>query len=473
MIPSSLASPPRDDFPMPTPNPEPQVKIFDDDAVEPDEHFFIQLHGLVEDGAPPGTQLGAQARTRVTIINDDYPGTFVFPREDVTVKESAGEATIEIQRVQGCSGAVSLQYRTLDGTALEGKNYHGASGTLEWAHADVQPKSVTVSVVDDDLLQGKQYFEFEISAATGGAIFDETTDGDKEKSIARVTIEDDEVVKSIADRAMAMMGLNQQAVSLGTASWREQFAAALSVGGGGDDDADGEGGGPPSPPGAGAWFMHVLSLPFKLLCACVPPTVMGGGWPCFCVAIALIGVLTALIGDVANLLGCALGLKNSCVAITLVALGTSLPDTFASRAAARGDSTADAAVGNVTGSNAVNVFLGLGLSWVLGAAYWTSKGVTSDRLLKDTSRYGDDPKLKHLFEGLKVGDTLGLIVPAGDLAMSVTIFVICAVLCIGVLTARRVFLGAELGLQYRVPTAAFLCSLWVAYIVLSCLNPFG
>lgn len=31
------------------------------------------------------------------------------------------------------------------------------------------------------------------------------------------------------------------------------------------------------------------------------------------------------------------------------------------------DETADPAIGNVTGSNAVNVFLGVGLSWLIGA----------------------------------------------------------------------------------------------------------
>ena len=38
------------------------------------------------------------------------------------------------------------------------------------------------------------------------------------------------------------------------------------------------------------------------------------------------------------------GLKASVTAITFVALGTSLPDTFASKSAAIGDSNADSAV---------------------------------------------------------------------------------------------------------------------------------
>ena len=49
-------------------------------------------------------------------------------------------------------------------------------------------------------------------------------------------------------------------------------------------------------------------------------------------------------------------------------------DTFASKVAAIGDETADNSVGNVTGSNAVNVFLGVGIAWSIAAIYWESQG---------------------------------------------------------------------------------------------------
>jgi Sodium/calcium exchanger protein len=44
-------------------------------------------------------------------------------------------------------------------------------------------------------------------------------------------------------------------------------------------------------------------------------------------------------------------------------------DTFASKVAAVQDKYADASVGNVTGSNAVNVFLGIGIAWSIAAIY--------------------------------------------------------------------------------------------------------
>ena len=87
----------------------------------------------------------------------------------------------------------------------------------------------------------------------------------------------------------------------------------------------------------------------------------------------MIGILTAIIGDLASIFGCLIKLDTEVTAITFVALGTSLPDLFASRNAAMNEKYADASIGNVTGSNSVNVFLGLGTSWLIASIYHASK----------------------------------------------------------------------------------------------------
>lgn len=80
---------------------------------------------------------------------------------------------------------------------------------------------------------------------------------------------------------------------------------------------------------------HFLQIGWKLAFATVPPPGMYGGAPCFVVSLAYIGVVTFVVGEVATVLGCVLYIRESVAAITLVALGTSLPDTFASMTAAR------------------------------------------------------------------------------------------------------------------------------------------
>jgi len=42
------------------------------------------------------------------------------------------------------------------------------------------------------------------------------------------------------------------------------------------------------------------------------------------------------------------------------------------------DKYADASVGNVTGSNAVNVFLGIGVAWTIAAVYHAAHGNSFD-----------------------------------------------------------------------------------------------
>lgn len=51
------------------------------------------------------------------------------------------------------------------------------------------------------------------------------------------------------------------------------------------------------------------------------------GYATFVISILGIGVVTAVIGDLASHLGCTIGLKDTVTAIGFVALGTSVPGT--------------------------------------------------------------------------------------------------------------------------------------------------
>eukprot|EP01051_Picozoa_sp_SAG22_P009146 SAG22_NODE_742_length_7506_cov_16.663561_5_plen_155_part_00 len=137
------------------------------------------------------------------------------------------------------------------------------------------------------------------------------------------------------------------------------------------------------------------------------------------------------------------GLKNAVTAISVVALGTSLPDTFASKQAVTEGSDADAAVGNITGSNSVNVFLGLGLPYLIGAIYSAIKG----------EKYCN---------------------PAGSLVFSVIVYTCLALACLAMLAYRRKVCGAELGGNNATKYfhATILVLMWVAYLSLSSLQAY-
>lgn len=161
-----------------------------------------------------------------------------------------------------------------------------------------------------------------------------------------------------------------------------------------------------SSPSNSEFIFHFLTFYWKVLCSLLPLKQTWHGGALFFMSLVLLAVITAFTGDLAKMFGCCLGFHSGITAITFVALGTSLPDTFASRTAALHDEYADNSIGNVTGSNSVNVFLGLGLPLVAGSIY---KGVRGERYY-------------YMSEGL---------------FESVTIYLILAVITLGLLVWRR------------------------------------
>merc|ERR1711982_147682 len=230
----------------------------------------------------------------------------------------------------------------------------------------------------------------------------------------QIRIKESKEFKSSVDKLMQKAN---NSMMVGSSSWLDQFSEAFTVQAGDDDDEEGEDGeeGEEKMPSMSDYIMHFLTLPWKLIFAVIPPTGIYDGYPTFVISILFIGACTAVIGDIAGHLGCFINLKDCVNAIAFVALGTSVPDTFASKTAAIEDETADASVGNVTGSNAVNVFLGIGIAWTMAAIYWEAQGKN--------------------FE-----------VEPGSLGFSVTIFCIEAFLAIMILMLRRnPAVGGELG----------------------------
>lgn len=361
------------------------------------------------------------------------------------IPESEGKVMIKVIRENGSAGRVKVNYSTRDVTAMAPADYTPVENGELWFETGECEKIISIIIIDDENFEKDEQFQVRLTEAEGCELGDLTT--------AVVTILNDDEMGALGAKVANLLKLNLDQYAIGGRNWKGQFQEAVEW---------------PSNGGCMDKFLHILSLPWKLLFATVPPTTFCGGWVTFVLAIGLIGLVTAAIGDLANLLGCTLGLKSSVTAITFVALGTSLPDTFASKAAAIGDSNADNSIGNVTGSNSVNVFLGLGLPWTIAAVYWAING-------EDNYAVWEAKLLDHPMGAAVINDYPGgaFFVPAGELSFSVLVFSLCAVTCLIVLVIRRIVLGYELGGSYSTPCGIFFFFLWVLYIVLSSLKAYA
>nr|XP_040054689.1 sodium/calcium exchanger 3 isoform X2 [Gasterosteus aculeatus aculeatus] len=451
------------------------IGIIDDDIFEEDEHFFVRLSNLrvleTEDEvlSPnslqyPKAMLGFPTVATVTILDDDHSGIFTFESNSVHVSESVGIMEVKVLRTSGARGTIIVPYRSVEGLAKGGgEDFEDTYGELEFKN-DETCKLIHVKIVDDEEYEKNKNFFLELaeprmadmSLQKALLLADDVTDrkmtSDEEEarriaemgkpvlgehSKLEVIIEESYEFKSTVDKLIKKTNL---ALVVGTNSWRDQFMEAITVSADEDEEDTGE----ERLPSCFDYVMHFLTVFWKVLFACVPPTDYLNGWACFIVSIVLIGLLTAVIGDLASHFGCTIGLKDSVTAVVFVALGTSVPDTFASKVSAVQDTYADASIGNVTGSNAVNVFLGIGLAWSVAAIYWHMKGKP-------------------------------FVVEAGSLAFSVTLFTIFAFLAISVLLyRRRAHIGGELGgpRGHRLATSAFLFGLWFLYILFSSLETY-
>ncbi|XP_069921252.1 sodium/calcium exchanger 3 isoform X4 [Oryctolagus cuniculus] len=480
------------------------VGIIDDDIFEEDEHFFVRLSNVrveeeqLEEGMPPTmlnslplpqAVLASPCVATVTILDDDHAGIFTFECDTVHVSESIGVMEVKVLRTSGARGTVIVPFRTVEGTAKGGgEDFEDTYGELEFQN-DETVKTIRVKIVDEEEYERQENFfialgepkwmergisgERTLNGVVGadtretgaGRFMDSclcvtstkvtdrklTVEEEEAKRIAEmgkpvlgehpkleVIIEESYEFKTTVDKLIRKTNL---ALVVGTHSWRDQFMEAITVSAGDEDEDES---GEERLPSCFDYVMHFLTVFWKVLFACVPPTEYCHGWACFVVSILIIGMLTAIIGDLASHFGCTIGLKDAVTAVVFVAFGTSVPDTFASKAAALQDVYADASIGNVTGSNAVNVFLGIGLAWSVAAIYWAVQGQEFH-------------------------------VSAGTLAFSVTLFTIFAFVCISVLLyRRRPHLGGELGgpRSCKLATTWLFVSLWLLYILFATLEAY-
>eukprot|EP00929_Paragymnodinium_shiwhaense_P061344 TRINITY_DN3062_c1_g1_i1.p1 TRINITY_DN3062_c1_g1~~TRINITY_DN3062_c1_g1_i1.p1 ORF type:complete len:883 (+),score=200.83 TRINITY_DN3062_c1_g1_i1:128-2776(+) len=398
--------------------------------------------------------LGITCKCHVDIVRESA-GRLSF--EETFVRSTVGTENytlnLKVIRSNGYVGSASVFYRTIEDNAIPGVDFEPVEGQLEFCHGQVEG-DIPVLIKAGAKYSGSVRFKLALWDVSGCCFED-----DKSELYCFVEILVDSRQTQAVDAFANLLGGGKGTLTV-RQQWTQQFVNALSVMPDDDDDEEDEGEerdpSEPAKPGILDWVYHILTVFWKLLFSLAPPPNLWGGWPCFCSALGFIGLVTAMVGDLAELLGCEIGIPDAVTAITFVALGTSLPDTFASMLAAQHDEHADASIGNVVGSNSVNVFLGLGTSWTVGSMYWTFKG-------QDEAWQKRYPAIAARF------DYGVLAVEADGLSFSVFAFTCSALGCISVMAIRRALFGGELGGPFmpKVVTIVYLLSLWLGYIAIS------
>lgn len=116
----------------------------------------------------------------------DRAGEFSIFTSSGEVSETDGPVTFTVDRNRGSTGVASVSWVTVDGSAVAGRDYVAASGTLQFADG-ITRQTFEVELIDDpDDSRPRRSFHVALTNASGLAGID------PEGRVATVTIEDDD-----------------------------------------------------------------------------------------------------------------------------------------------------------------------------------------------------------------------------------------------------------------------------------------
>ena len=158
--------------------------VFDDEDVLEHQQHWVVHHDASEDLGPAWTAANLDALS----VGQGVPpraGTLRFVDDAYWVDEATGTLRLKVARVGGRNGAIRVSWSTSDGTATAPADYRSASGQLVWPDGDAADKSITLTIVDNHLVEEEEAFVVSLSAPSGGAMLGAVP-------VAAVYISDDE-----------------------------------------------------------------------------------------------------------------------------------------------------------------------------------------------------------------------------------------------------------------------------------------
>lgn len=124
---------------------------------------------------------GDEACFTETCGHSAIPGIFI---NDVLVMENSGKVTVQICIGEAIAKDVSVTVKTTNDTAIAGEDYRAIADSTVIIPAGQTCVSVTISILDDDIYEGDETFNVELSNPSSNATII------KQKAV--VTIDDDE-----------------------------------------------------------------------------------------------------------------------------------------------------------------------------------------------------------------------------------------------------------------------------------------
>ncbi len=164
------------------------VNTINDAAIEGTESFFINLSN-----ATNGIGI-ADSQAVITLVDDDSANIFV---SDSSIEEG-GILVLDVSLSSAVGGGFSVDFSTAGNTATAGSDYTTSSGTLNFAGNAGETQTISVTTLEDALVEGTESFFVNLTNATNG-----------------VTIADGQGIGAITDNDNASITINNTTIEEG------------------------------------------------------------------------------------------------------------------------------------------------------------------------------------------------------------------------------------------------------------------
>jgi Ca2+-binding RTX toxin-like protein len=154
------------------------IRILGDTTVEADESFRLQFSN------PLGLELSRTIAT-ATLLNDERPTLAIASLSRPEGNDGAASLKVAVTLSSPSTSPVTVQYQTLDGTALAGKDYTAASGSLSFKPGATR-QFIDLTVKADTVQEPDEYLEILLSNPAGAIL-------DAAAGLARITLTNDDV----------------------------------------------------------------------------------------------------------------------------------------------------------------------------------------------------------------------------------------------------------------------------------------
>jgi hypothetical protein len=147
--------------------------------------------------APPPPP--AEPQSRSSLFPDTPVVGFSESSLNAKVKEGEGVVALEISRDKSAGERIALKYRTVPGSAEEGKDFAAASGLVEFSETDLV-KRLKIRILDDTAFEADEQFSVELSDVSGASL-------DPGRLRATVTIvNDDQKPRELSPANLVVVG---------------------------------------------------------------------------------------------------------------------------------------------------------------------------------------------------------------------------------------------------------------------------